>query len=548
MNNLGDIRERNDAGVRPLEKYYLRMDNCKNIKELIEENAKISTEIGLNGIFPFFISSDFRNEEKELLYLDSTYFIYEKTYFNKELFPDFESEFMEYAQKLFTESGESPERAEKDAKETYRLLEFFSVNAKDDFSQTDFDVCTISSLDEMMTNADIKDVLSVLSLEDTKEAAVCDIKFEKLLNNMLKGENLDVFKAYSKFAMLDFYAPYLSEDIADAKKKFGEKAQKIYNDGENELSEAEKWLDETLAQVYINKYIQKEEIDDINSIFNELKDIYKKKISSNSDIGEKTKEALIKRIDGLTLVTAEQKDDAQISYDSKNSTFADNIIEIQSEKYKNYLRWHSGDEKIWLSPILDITACYDPAQNCVFLPVGLISEPFYSKSYTKAEKLGGIGCIISHETAHAIDNGGSIYEYGENDDNISGNWEREDIEKFKEKAKRVELAYRNEKGTDETSVATTGEDIADITGVSCIIDACGNDKYKQRKMFEKYAQIWYAVYTDEYRDFMDMYGDHSGEKYRVNTVLKNFTQFRSVYNITKNDKMYLDEKDSLKIW
>ena len=84
--------------------------------------------------------------------------------------------------------------------------------------------------------------------------------------------------------------------------------------------------------------------------------------------------------------------------------------------------------------------------------------------------------------------------------------------------------------------------------MSCIISACGKERYKLRKMFEKYAQIWYAVKTEEYGNFMVVYSDHSPERYRVNTVLKNFEEFKSAYNITENDGMYLDKEDSLKIW
>ncbi|MBR1444193.1 MAG: M13 family metallopeptidase, partial [Firmicutes bacterium] len=527
---------------------YSKTDNCKNVKEFIEENARISKEIGMNGIFPFYISVDHRNEEKELLYLDSTYYIYESTYFNKELFPNFETGFVEYAEKIFTESGESPQESNENARELFKLLEFLSSNAKNDVTRPKEDIYSLSEFDEIMTNVDIKDVLSALSIEDASEAAICDMQFEKILNNMLTEENLDVLKAYSKFAMIDFYAPYLSENIAKAKREFEEKAENISRDEKNDedmFSFAKKYLDDELAEIYINKYISEEEIKDIDSLFCELKEIYKKKAELNGDISEKTKSAVKERLDSLALVMTSENSDETL-YDKKNSTIADNVISIRSEEYESYLTWHNGNDKIWRINRADVEAYYDITQNCIFIPVGLIKEPFYSKSYTKAEKLGGIGSIIAHEIAHSIDGGGRIYS--ENTESISNNWEKEDIEKFKEKAKKVELAYRREKGEDEISVSTLKEDIADISGMSCIISACGKERYKLRKMFEKYAQIWYAVKTEEYGNFMAVYSDHSPERYRVNTVLKNFEEFKSAYNITENDGMYLDKEDSLKIW
>ena len=94
-----------------------------------------------------------------------------------------------------------------------------------------------------------------------------------------------------------------------------------------------------------------------------------------------------------------------------------------------------------------------------------------------------------------------------------------------------------------------GENIADIGGMSCLIDILSTMKNPNYKtFFESYAVTWRQISTKEYDEYVLLLDDHSPNKFRVNAVLAQFQKFYDTYGITENNGMYINPEYRLGIW
>ena len=170
------------------------------------------------------------------------------------------------------------------------------------------------------------------------------------------------------------------------------------------------------------------------------------------------------------------------------------------------------------------------------------------KNADEAENLGAIGTIIGHEITHAFDTNGAGYDENGNYRNW---WTEEDLAQFMARAQKVKDYYNGieiENGLFQNGDQTVTENIADMGGMACVLEILGDDKQAQRKAFESNAKIWATNQIDQYRDYLLMVDVHSLNKVRVNAVLPLFDQFYDVYEITKNDAMYVAPEDRIQIW
>lgn len=61
------------------------------------------------------------------------------------------------------------------------------------------------------------------------------------------------------------------------------------------------------------------------------------------------------------------------------------------------------ERAVWTAAADEVNAYYDPCQNRVFVPAGILSPPFYNDEYDDELVLGGIGFVLAHELGHAVD-------------------------------------------------------------------------------------------------------------------------------------------------
>src|ERR1700686_838339 len=71
------------------------------------------------------------------------------------------------------------------------------------------------------------------------------------------------------------------------------------------------------------------------------------------------------------------------------------------------------DKRDWPYPPMTINASYNPLQNNITFPAGILQPPFYDNRADDAMNFGGIGAVVGHELTHGFDDGGSHFDAGE---------------------------------------------------------------------------------------------------------------------------------------
>jgi putative endopeptidase len=217
------------------------------------------------------------------------------------------------------------------------------------------------------------------------------------------------------------------------------------------------------------------------------------------------------------------------------------------------------DKTEWGMTAPTINAYYNPSFNEIVFPAGILQFPFFDPAADDAINYGGIGMVIGHEMTHGFDDEGSQYD---KDGNLKTWWSKEDNDKFKVKTKLVVDQYNRFTVLDTLHVngaLTTGENIADMGGISIAYDAFkmtkqGKDTVRidgltpDQRFFLSFAQSWRSKNKEEIvRQYINI-DPHSPPVYRVNGPLMHFTPFYTAFGVKEGDKMFVPEKDRIKIW
>jgi len=311
-----------------------------------------------------------------------------------------------------------------------------------------------------------------------------------------------------------------------------------------------------VGKIYAERYVPEKTKKDVENITKEIIETYKKRINNLDWMSESTKKNATDKLDKLDVKIGypENWDDYSKlnikSYEEGSSLF-ENIMTLRISAYDEMfskINQPVDKKKDSFTP-QTVNAYYSANENSIVIPGGIIQGHFYDPNATKEVNLGGIGAIIGHEISHAFDNTGSQYD---SNGNLNNWWSEKDYEQFTEKAQKIADFYSQVEALPGEKIngnLTVGENIADIGGVSCILDILNTmDKPDYKAFFESYATTWRQITTKEYAEYSLRLDVHSPNKFRVNTVLPQFQKFYDTYGITEKDGMYVKPEDRLSIW
>ena len=196
-----------------------------------------------------------------------------------------------------------------------------------------------------------------------------------------------------------------------------------------------------------------------------------------------------------------------------------------------------------------VNAYYDPQQNHMVFPAGILQPPFYSvKSHTPVN-LGGIGMVIGHELTHGFDDEGSHYD---GSGNLVTWWEPPVLAAFRDKTACVEQqygAFEPLPGLKLKGKLTLGENIADLGGVKLafaayramrdgaaeVLEAEGFTEDQQ--FFLAHGQAWCAKYREPAMRRLVETNPHSPPRFRVNGPLMSSPEFAQAFSCKAGSPM-----------
>ncbi|HVI00953.1 MAG TPA: M13 family metallopeptidase [Enhygromyxa sp.] len=123
------------------------------------------------------------------------------------------------------------------------------------------------------------------------------------------------------------------------------------------------------------------------------------------------------------------------------------------------------DKAEWFMPTPLVNAYFNPTNNEIVFPAGILQPPFFDAEQPMVMNFGGIGAVAGHELTHGFDDEGRKYDAT---GRLTEWWEKPVAAAFEERVACVEKQYDGYEalpGKRVNGELTAGENIADIGGV-----------------------------------------------------------------------------------
>lgn len=233
---------------------------------------------------------------------------------------------------------------------------------------------------------------------------------------------------------------------------------------------------------------------------------------------------------------------------SNNFDYDDNMAKLGSP----IRRWEWG-----MLP-QTVNAYANFSMNEIVFPAAILQAPFFDPKADAAVNYGGIGAVIGHEISHHFDDQGAKYD---EKGRLSDWWTPSDVKAFEAAGKKLVAqydAYEIFPGAFVKGEFTLGENIGDLAGLTVAYDAyrasLGGKEAPvidgmtgDQRFFLSWAQVWRRKYRDAELQRRLITDSHSPSEQRT-WVVRNLDKWYDAFNPEKDDKLYLDPKDRVRIW
>ena len=560
MDSAG-IESKGSLPVKP------ELDSINAIKNKSGIYHEIAKEYTINHapFFSFYVNADDRNSLMNIAHFDQgglglpSRDYYFKTDSSTKKIRD---AYITYITKIFSLLGQSSTEAAKSAKSVFDLETALAKISKAPVDLRD----PIKNYHKInvASSSELKKLIVVFGVSaDT--ILVGQPEFYKGLDNLLNNTSIEILKNYLCFHVMNDDADYLSHDFVDAKFAFN----KLLT-GQTQMKErwkrmttmVDRQLGDNLGQIYVQKYFTAADKERINQLIDNIVSTYAERIQKLDWMSDSTKQKAIIKLHAIV---------KKVGYPDKWKDYSsidiskDNIIgNLRGTAHFEYNRSIAKigkpvDRSEWQMTPPTINAYYEPTQNNINFPAGILQPPFYFSSGDDAVNYGGIGLVIGHEITHGFDDQGRQYDA---DGNLKDWWSAEDARRFKQRAQNIINQYNGYIAADTFHLngeLTEGENIADNGGLAIAYAAfkktpqgMGNEKIDgftpDQRFFLSHAQVWKIKTRKERLITMALTNPHSSPMWRVNGPVSNMPAFYEAFHVQPADPMYRPDSLRVKIW
>ena len=199
------------------------------------------------------------------------------------------------------------------------------------------------------------------------------------------------------------------------------------------------------------------------------------------------------------------------------------------------------DKTLWEMSQPTVNAYYDPVQNNINFPAGILQPPFYDNKMDDAVNFGAIGSVIGHELTHGFDDEGRQFDAT---GNLRDWWTEADAKAFTERADCLVNQYAGYTAVDSIKLngkLTLGENTADNGGLRlafmALMEKLGGKEPPQKdgftaeqRFFLGWGQIWCQNVTPESARLRAQTDPHSPGGFRVNGTVSNMPEFQKAFS------------------
>ncbi len=563
----------NAKGLDPLKPELDRIAAVKVKAELFDVIAHDHL-LGASTLFNFGADADLHNAGMNIAVIDqSGLTLPDRDFYLKDdaHMVELRKALVTYVAQVFTLAGQSPQQAADSAQTVLRIETTLAKASMDRTARRD-----PRNLDHKMgrdqaialaTNFHFDRYFPATGSVSFAELNVNNPDFFKQVNDVVAAESLDALKTYASWHLLSMSSPWLSKPYVDANFEFRQalSGQKIDQPRWKRcVSATDRALGEALGQRYVEQ----------NFGADGKQRMLKMVVALEKSLGED--------IQNLDWMSDETKKQAKIKLDAITNkigypdTWRDysSLTIVRGDLLGNFLRANEFeskrevakidkpvDRKEWGMTPPTVNAYYNPSQNEIVFPAGILQPPFFDKAMDDSVNFGGIGLVIGHELTHGFDDEGRKFDP---QGNLRDWWTAEDGKKFEERATCVADEYSSFVSVDDLHLKgrlTLGENTADNGGARISFmamqetmghDASGTAGQKidgytpEQRYFLGFGRVWCEKRRPEYSRMMVNVDPHSPGKFRVDGVVQNMPEFERSWGCKTGQPMV--SANACRVW
>ncbi len=211
------------------------------------------------------------------------------------------------------------------------------------------------------------------------------------------------------------------------------------------------------------------------------------------------------------------------------------------------------DRKEWGMTPPTVNAYYNPQQNNINFPAGILQPPFYSNTASDAVNYGAVGVVVGHELTHGFDDQGRKFDA---DGNLKDWWQKSDAAKYQKLSDCLVNQYGKYSpaaGVQVNGQLTLGENTADNGGIRLAYLALMDDLARKsirtdekadgytpaQQFFLGYAQVWCENVRPERARLSAQTDPHAPGKFRTIGAVSNSPEFDKAFGCKVGENMYV---------
>lgn len=554
--------------LEPLKPYLDKINAVASLKDLAAVTGEMQ-KAGVSTVTGFGVEGDLKNSKVNILYQGQDGLsLGERSYYDRtdSSTVKVRGEFVKHIDKMFSMAGfpdANPGQTVLDFETKVAKLQLTNVELRDPVKT--YNKMAFADFGKLIPDFDQKTFADKQDVK-TDTVIVQNKPYLQNLNKLLKATPIATLKLYTKWQLLSRFAGYLPKKFDQEDFRFfatvmrGTKQQK--GRVERAIRSTDGLLGMPLGKLFVKKYFPEEDKKKVSEMIENVRTVYGERIDKLTWMSDSTKAKAHKKLKAFTYkIGYPDKWKDYSSIEIAPDKLFENVIAASLFTHKETVEkiGKEVDKKEWLMTPQTVNAYYNPLNNEVVFPAGILQPPFYNRNADDAINYGGIIAVIGHEFTHGFDDQGSQFD---DEGNLKNWWTASDRTNFDKLTKRYIDYFSGIEalpGFKINGALTIGENVADLGGLTLAyyaLEKSFNGKepapidgftWKQR-FFLGWAQVWHMNTTDEALRNQVQTDPHSPARDRINGPLPHLKEFQAAWSCGAGSKMILPDSSRIVIW
>jgi putative endopeptidase len=568
-----DEAKREAEGMKPLVPELARIDNIKTVKDVQAQIAYMHRH-GIPTLFAFGSLPDLKNSSMVMAAAgQGGLSLPNRDYYTKtdEKSVKLRADFVKHVANMFQLVGDTPEQATKNAQTVLAFQTRLAQNSRTPVElrdpTTQYHMMNPTQLQELTANFSWDDYRRGAGAPTTGDINVAHPEYFQAVNKILTEVPVADWKTYLRWHLITAAAPSLSSRFEVENFNFFGKTL----EGRKEqlprwrrcVSATDGSLGEALGQVYVARAFTPESKARMRTMVNNLIAAFRDRLQKLDWMSDDTRKQAIAKLNAFGQKIGYP--DKWIDYSALNVTrdsyLANVLRSSEFDQMRDFRKINKPvDRTEWGMTPPTVNAGYNPLNNDISFPAGILQAPFFNPNADDAINYGAIGAVIGHEITHGYDDQGSEFDA---QGNLKNWWTESDKKNFDARADCVVnqfSSFEAEPGLPLQGKLVSGESIADLGGLYVAYDAfmkslqgkprpADIDGFTpEQRFFLGWAQVWAQKDTPEVARLQAQADPHPLSRFRVNGPLSNMPKFAEAFQCKIGDAMVREESKRCQIW